>query len=154
MAAKAKRTKPTDPFDIEALRLAPEAVAELAAIQKKGPGKQIPRRETDFVVMTNAGARAGYLALDCPQALVWHYLHYRVWVTKSRTVTLPNKTLKSWGVDRMSKSRALRKLQQAGLVSVESRTRRSPLVTLLTPPNCNARNTCTVTQRYSWGAKL
>ena len=78
MAARAKRAKPTDPFDIEALGLTPEAIAELAASQKKGPGraarpKQIPRRQTDFVMMTNAAARAGYLALGCPQALVWHY---------------------------------------------------------------------------------
>ena len=146
MAARAKRAKPTDPFDIEALGLTPEAIAELAASQKKGPGraarpKQIPRRQTDFVMMTNAAARAGYLALGCPQALVWHYLHYRVWVTKSRTVTLPNATLKSWGVSRMRKSRALRKLEQAGLVRVESRPRRSPLVTLLARPNCNAGDT-------------
>ena len=41
-------------------------------------------------------------------------------MTKSRTVTLPNATLKSWGVSRMRKSRALRKLEQAGLVRVES----------------------------------
>lgn len=139
MAAKAKKTaKPVEPadapFDLEMFR----ATAELAAAAKT---KSSPRQQTGFVIMTHAAARAGYLALDCPQALVWHYLHHRVWSIKSRTVTLPNATLKSWGVNRMSKSRALRKLEQAGLISVESRTRRSPLVTLLTPPNCNARDT-------------
>ena len=142
----AKHTESTDPFDIEALQLTPEAVAELAAIQK-GSGapttksKRSPRRKTGFTLMTHDAARAGYLALGCPQALVWHYLHYRAWSTRSRTVTLPNETLKSWGIDRMSKSRALRKLEKAGLISVEPRTRRSPRVTLLTPPNCNARDT-------------
>ena len=107
MAAKAKKTaKPsaaTDvPFDLEMFRATPE----LAAIQKKEPGpvvakpKQTPRQQTGFVMMTHAAARAGYLALDCPQALVWHYLHHLVWSTKSRTVQLSNKTLASWGVSR------------------------------------------------------
>ena len=142
MAAKAKKTakprEPTDvPFDLEMFRATPE----LAVIQKKEPGpvvakpKQSPRQQTGFVLMTHAAARAGYLALECRQALVWHYLHHLVWSTKSRTVQLSNKTLASWGVSRWMKYRSLQKLEQAGLVMVERQPRKSPHVTLLAPPS-------------------
>jgi DNA-binding transcriptional ArsR family regulator len=51
---------------------------------------------------------------------------------KSRTVTLGNADLKSFGVDRAAKSRALVALEGAGLVKIAREPRRFPTVTLLT----------------------
>jgi hypothetical protein len=46
-------------------------------------------------------------------------------------VVVANQTLSTWGGGRREKYKALRQLEAAGLVSVEWRQRRSPLVTLL-----------------------
>jgi hypothetical protein len=81
--------------------------------------------------MPNEAAMAGFRALHCPQAFVWFYIHYRVWAEKNRTVPLASKTLVAAGVNRRVKYRALIRLEQAGLIRVERRGRRSPLVTLL-----------------------
>jgi hypothetical protein len=89
-----------------------------------------PRR-SGYVLMTNEAAKAGFLALKCPQAIVWHYIHYRVWADGRPTIPLPNQTLASLGVTRWAKQRALRNLERAGLVRVEYCGRKSPLVTLL-----------------------
>jgi hypothetical protein len=93
-----------------------------------------PRGRSGYVLMTTEAARAGFLALKCPQAIVWHYIHYRVWADGQPTVPLPNQTLASLGVTRWVKQRALRNLERAGLVRVAYRGRKSPLVTLLTQP--------------------
>jgi hypothetical protein len=84
-----------------------------------------------FVQMRNEAAVAGYHALGCPRALVWHYIHYRVWAEGTPTIPLANRALAKMGVDRYTKYRALDCLERAGLIRVERRGRRSPLVTLL-----------------------
>jgi len=52
-------------------------------------------------------------------------------VKKANTVPLSNKLLSEFGVDRFSKSRALRRLSNAGLVAVMQSKGCSPLVTVL-----------------------
>jgi DNA-binding transcriptional ArsR family regulator len=52
--------------------------------------------------------------------------------TKSQTILLSTTEVVPLGVDRNAKSRALRVLEQAGLVSVERRPGRLPRVTILT----------------------
>jgi hypothetical protein len=81
--------------------------------------------------MPNAAAAAGFKALNCPQAYVWVYIHYRVWAEMNRTVPLANRTLAAAGVTRYAKYRALAALERAGLIRVERRGKRGPLVTLL-----------------------
>src|SRR5450759_3456998 len=51
--------------------------------------------------------------------------------TKSHTVAFGNSDLKPLGIDRASKSRALRTLEQAGLIRVARQPGRFPKVTLL-----------------------
>ena len=89
------------------------------------------RSQSGFAKMSNGAAVAGYHALGCPRAIVWHYIHYRVWAEGVPTVPLANQTLVDMGVSRYTKYRALLSLEQAGLIRVEHRKRRSPLVTLL-----------------------
>jgi DNA-binding transcriptional ArsR family regulator len=48
------------------------------------------------------------------------------------SVVLSNITVREWGVSPDAKARALRALEKAGLVTIERRGKRSPLVTILT----------------------
>jgi hypothetical protein len=56
--------------------------------------------------------------------------------TKSQTILLSTTEVALLGVDRNAKSRALRMLEMAGLISVERRPGRLPRVTILTTKAC------------------
>jgi len=56
---------------------------------------------------------------------------FLVGVSKTSTVKLSNKLLREFGVDRYAKSRALKQLSSAGLISVRQANGRSPIVTVL-----------------------
>jgi DNA-binding transcriptional ArsR family regulator len=70
--------------------------------------------------------RLGVAALLVGLAL-WHIKGLR----KSSTFTVSNLMLEEWGIQPDAKSRALRKLERAGLITVERQGKRSPQVTLL-----------------------
>jgi hypothetical protein len=61
------------------------------------------------------------------------------WRQKSQTVKVTNNALLDCRMDRHTKSDTLRRLEQAGLISVEWRPRKSPLVTILFPVGHPAR---------------
>jgi ABC-type metal ion transport system substrate-binding protein len=102
-------------FNSEAFQLSPEQAEALA--------RDYQEAREDAV--------AGFHSLLCPQALVWHRLHYLAWKTGSATVTLANKTLAEMGVSRSIKSRALQLLERDGLIKVKRRGRHSPTVTII-----------------------
>jgi hypothetical protein len=52
---------------------------------------------------------------------------------KSKTVSLSNGEVEALGVDRNAKSRALRDLERAGLITVERQPGCSPRVTIVSP---------------------
>jgi hypothetical protein len=54
-------------------------------------------------------------------------------VTRSRTVKLSNMLLKLLGVTRFSKARGLLELERAGLIRIDRRQGKNPLVTILNP---------------------
>jgi hypothetical protein len=58
---------------------------------------------------------------------LWHIKGLR----KSNTFIVSNLKLRDWGIQADAKSRALRKLQRAGLITVERQGKLSPQVTLL-----------------------
>jgi hypothetical protein len=120
----------SDTVDPENCKLPPEMAAELAKAKPKRHNKA-PKRTEPFLQIPHkalvAGGRAG---AGGRQLLVWLYIHHRVWADKRNTVTIGNQTLSSWGVTRRVKYAALRKLEAAGLISVEWRENRNPLVTL------------------------
>jgi hypothetical protein len=59
--------------------------------------------------------------------LLWNLKGLR----KCETFAVSNIMAHDWGITPDAKRRALRKLEKAGLISVERRGKRSPLVTLL-----------------------
>jgi hypothetical protein len=69
--------------------------------------------------------RLGVTALLVGLAL-WHIRGLR----KSNTFIVSNLMLRDWGIQADPKGRALRKLERAGLISVERQGKRSPQVTL------------------------
>ena len=68
--------------------------------------------------------------LGLPALMVGILLHFRaVWCGKD-SVTLPKELLDKFHISRGVKQRALRSLEEAGLVSIVQETGRSPVVTL------------------------
>jgi hypothetical protein len=140
-------------FDPEKLRLSDDAAAELAARAKpsargmppeleaklaahKAKGGRAKRSRDDLFVQIPIKAIAAFgEAISDKQGIVALYLYHQVFVgrlfsDKPDTVTVANKTLKTWGVNPKTKSRALRAFEKAGLITVQWRGRRSPIVTL------------------------
>ncbi len=58
-------------------------------------------------------------------------LQFRKLLLGKDSVTLPKEFLSKFGVSRGTKRRALKKLEEAGLIRVEQETGRSPLITVL-----------------------
>jgi hypothetical protein len=58
-------------------------------------------------------------------------LHYAAGVTRRSTVTVSSKLLAEFGIDRHSSYRALQALEAAGLVGVQRRKGKKPLVTII-----------------------
>lgn len=115
--------KPDDPFDPERLRLrnAPAASPTPSpARAKRVEHIHVPIPWFKALAGTSVGAHR--LAL---------YLLHRKFRRHTQTIRLPNGDLAGCGVNRHAKRRALRELELAGLVVVEGRVGKSPLVTLL-----------------------
>ena len=62
--------------------------------------------------------------------MVGMLLHFRAVWSGRDSVTLPKELLDKFGISRGVQQRALRSLEEAGLVSIVQETRRSPLITL------------------------
>ena len=125
--------KAADTFDLGALALTPETLAELAEARKQAQPKRVrPARPEAFVKLPyeRTLAAAGRLG-NAPLAVLVE-LAYQAFKTHRNVVPLANAALRSVGVSRLAKLRALRQLEASGLVAVDRRGKgRSPLVTLL-----------------------
>jgi len=96
------------------------------------PGQKIRRkRESTFAMVPLQWAAKMTAATETPKAMVGVWLLYRAWQKKSLTFDVPNEALAAFGISRNTKSRALRQFEAAGLIKVQRRPRKSPLVTLL-----------------------
>ena len=58
-------------------------------------------------------------------------IRHRCDLRRSKSVTLPGVYLRSWGIDKHAKSRALAELELSGLIAVERRRGRPAVVSLL-----------------------
>jgi hypothetical protein len=105
------------------------AKQRLAELHAAVPIKR--KRAEPFARISLSWAAMAAAATNCPRALVWIWLVYRAWQTKSTTVSVPNSALVKLGVSREVKRLALRQLERAGLVTIERHTRKTPAVTLL-----------------------
>jgi hypothetical protein len=76
-------------------------------------------------------AAAAAKATGDPAILVLAHMLHASWKAHSLTFRLSNSYLARNGVSRKSKSRVLRELEAAGLIRMEQKNGRSPLVTLV-----------------------
>jgi CRP-like cAMP-binding protein len=111
--------KDDDPYaDVLQHRLAPEML--------KFVPRKIQKRQRHFIMLPLVWFEKlnGATAQTHRVALYLHYLH---WKAKGSPIKLPNNID---GVSRRSKWRALVDLERRGLIAVERRNRRSPLIRL------------------------
>jgi hypothetical protein len=115
-----------DPYaDLKQHALAPEMLAKVAI----GPRKICKRREHFVKVpwtwierLNGAGGQTYRVALSVL------YLH---WKNRGQPIKFANAMLRTDGVSRYSKWKALRDLEHRSLIAVERRPRRSPLIRVL-----------------------
>jgi hypothetical protein len=115
-----------DPFSAEALMMPDELIRTV----KVTPRKIIKRRES-FVMFP----MRWYEVLNRPKmrasvVLMAIYLVHLDWRHRHTPFKLPNGMLGEDRISRWKKYRALDRLEELGLISVERRERRSPIVTV------------------------
>jgi hypothetical protein len=117
----------TDEFDIENLRLSDNiALLERRAVE---PRKWEKRRQHFVRVPWQwVEALSGASGQTCLLALHLLYLH---WKGNGGPIKLANGMLEMDGIGRKGKSHALNELERRGLITVERRPRKSPIVKLL-----------------------
>lgn len=108
----------------------PWHVQRLRELEAAAPVKR-KEASSPFVKMPIRWAAAAAKAVRSPATMVLVELLHAAWRTKSMSFSLPNARLAKLGVSREVKRRVLRALEGAGLVRVERRTGRPPLVHLL-----------------------
>ena len=112
-----------DPFDLS--RFAPSP-----AMVGTAKPKRERRRDEGFVKTPWVHIKAlAPHTTDKAWPVLMHIL-YEAWRNKGGPIKLPNGMLKRLGVSRDSKHLALRKLERIGVISVEWRDRKSPIITL------------------------
>ena len=119
----------SDPYaDLKRHQLTPEMQATVERRVAFTPQK-IRKRRQHFVQIPWSWVERlpGTTGHTCLVALHLLYLH---WKGNGAPVKLPNGMLKIDGVSRQSKWRALAALEQRGLIVVERRPRKSPIVRL------------------------
>jgi CRP-like cAMP-binding protein len=114
-----------NPFDLEQFRLPEKVMAEgLAAAKRR-------RRRGQFIKFPNSWAEELRDARRASTYRVALYLLHQQWKGGDKPIPLSNAALTWLGVSRREKWRALTELERAGLVKVDRRPRRVPLVTVL-----------------------
>lgn len=116
-----------DPFDPERLRLRPGAV--LSGGQRASPKKRKAERFVKFPwSWVERLVEARYVAT---YRVALHVLHQH-WRSGGKPFALSNRTVKTEGVGRIAKWRALGELEQLGLITIERHKGRSPRITVIT----------------------
>jgi hypothetical protein len=114
-----------DPFDLNNLKLNQEAWPERRAVTPR----KIARRREHFVMVPWTWVEE----LSGATGQTWHltmHLLYLHWKGKGAPIKLANGMLKIDGISRASKWRALAELERRGLITVERRPSRSPIIRL------------------------
>jgi hypothetical protein len=96
----------------------------------RAAGKVNLKKETFVKVPLWWIERAAH-ATRAPQAFVCVWLLHLAWKTKSTTFPLPNGLLEARGVERHTKYRALAALEAAGMITVDRRDRKTPIINIV-----------------------
>jgi hypothetical protein len=113
-------------FDVEDFKLKSEAVRE----RPVGVPKRVQKRSRKFVMVPRSWVDAiTATSRDKTFAVVWHLL-YEHWRQGGGPIKVPNGMLGVDGVGRSAKGRVLNMLERSGLISIERRDKKSPIVTV------------------------
>jgi hypothetical protein len=93
--------------------------------------RRIVKRRQSFVRVPLAASEVLAKTARDKTYPVYHHLLYESWRAGGRPVKLANGFLERVGIDRFAKKRALEQLERVGLVKVDWRDRKSPIVTVL-----------------------
>lgn len=97
------------------------------------------RRERQFMPALPERVFCQVAALPGKALAVYLVVTLRSRLERSQTVTLTSAFLARFGLSRREKARALQQLEDAGLITVERRPRRNPVVTLQEQDACERR---------------
>jgi hypothetical protein len=119
-----------DPLDLDRWRLTDEQMRVFGACQQEratGKLRTIRKRDKVFIMVPWRWHEklAGATGQTCRLAQLLLYLH---WKDRGAPIRLTNRLLEADGISRQSKWRALRELERRGLIQVECRARKSPMV--------------------------
>jgi DNA-binding transcriptional ArsR family regulator len=115
-----------DRLDLDDLKLPPEMVRERCV----GVPKRIKKRHQQFVRVPLALVDKIARNLREKTFVVLCHLLHEDWRQGGGRIKVPNRFLERIGVGPDAKSRALKKLESLGIISVERRDRKSPIVTI------------------------
>jgi hypothetical protein len=116
-------------FDLEAYRLPPDTV-----ITKVTPKRIAKRREQFVMVPMSLVDTMTKGVRDKTYPVILHLLHESCFKAHGKPVKVTNEFLTGLGISRSAKNDALRKLEKLGVISVEWRGRKSPVVKVKVPP--------------------
>jgi len=125
-----KRKAQADDFDLDELRLDPamaSAPAPAQATTTTATATTRPKRNRDFVMVPTSWVRRLAQAQACTYRLALHVL-YLDWKHDGHQFRLTNEGLGAANVSRWGKYAALRELEGLGLVTVDRRFKKSPLI--------------------------
>jgi hypothetical protein len=130
-------SKPDNGFDARELALTRELKEEILAAQAARTAtegsRKLKRRSqrAEFVMLPYAQTMRAVGKVKSSAALaVMVELAYQVFKTHKSEVVLSNAMMRSVGISRHAKLRALRELEAAGVVVVDWKVRKSPRVTV------------------------
>jgi hypothetical protein len=105
------------------------AKRRLAELNAAAPAKR--KKVTPFAMVSLSAAAKAFAVVNCPKATLWLWLQHQARKTGKRIIPVPNGAVARYGVSRESKRLALRQWEAAGLIMVERKSRKTPVVTLL-----------------------
>jgi hypothetical protein len=120
-----KRKAPADEFELDELRLDPALVGAAKAALKPTRGR--PPNTRGFVMVPTSWVKRLAHAQACTYRLALHVLHLD-WKHDGHQFRLTNEGLGAANVSRWGKYAALRELEGLGLVTVDRRFKKSPLI--------------------------
>jgi hypothetical protein len=129
-------SKPDNGFDARELALTRELKEEILAAQAARTAtegsRKLKRRSqrVEFVMLPYAQTMCAAGKVGSAALAVMVELAYQVFKTHKTEVVLSNAMLRSIGISRKEKLRALRQLEAAGVVVVDWKVRKSPRVTV------------------------
>jgi hypothetical protein len=103
-------------------------VAEVLVVPAGEPAGR--KNQEPFVIRTVRVSQQLAAIRDWSISAVYDCLLYKSFQSKGRSFPLTNKALEGWRVDRRRKAEALHKLEEIGLILVEWRFHKSPIVTV------------------------